>query len=346
MLGKESMQVGRKTIVVILTILAIGVVVAGLWYLQNIVMIIFTAYLLMLALQKPIQKLLKWTRLPKTLVIIAMYILFLLVAIGAISLILPAFINETAHFISQIDLSALAPGLAEEIMAFNFTLSEISDIFSRFASSFGALFSLVGGTFGVLFMGVTLFVISMHFSFEYGQFYKKIYWFTKDQKKILKWKKFTVMLEKELGGWISGQAGLMLVMGLLVGLGLFLIGVPYALPLGILAGSLEIVPNIGPIIAAIPAVILSMLYGGVPMTIWTLAFSIVVQQLENVFIVPTIMKNTANVSPMISIILILAGMQLFGVAGALLAVPAYIGARSIYSFWFKDKVQKYLNANS
>lgn len=341
MLSRETLKISQKTSTVLLTVLVFVIVVAGLWFLRDLVMIVLTAYLLMLALQKPIKKVAKWTRLPKPAVVVTIYILALVVGVAAVSLILPALITETMNFLKQIDINSLAPGLAKDISNFNYNLTEWSEIFSRFASSFEAIFKLIGGTFNVLFMGVTLFVISIHLSFEHNEFYKKSYWFTRDEEKIVRVQKFFLVMEKELGGWISGQVLLMVIMGLLVGFGLYLIGVPYALPLGILAGVLEIVPNIGPIIAAVPAVVLALIYGGWSMAIWTTVFSTVIQQLENVLIVPTIMKNTANVSPIVSILLILAGLEIFGVAGALLAVPAYIALRTVYGYWFKEKIMTF-----
>ncbi len=341
MLSTDTLKTAKKTVVVLLSCLLLALIVMGAWFLRELIMIILAAYLLMLALQKPVKTLIKWTRLPKAVVVVTTYIFFLILAVVLISLILPALITETMNFLKQIDVASLAPGLAQEISSFNYNLGELSEIFSRFASSFAAVFKLIGGTFNVMFMGITLFVISIHLSFEHNEFYKKTYWFTRNEEKILRVQKFFLMMERELGGWIVGQATLMLIMGTLVGVGLYLIGVPYALPLGILAGMLEIVPNIGPIIASVPAIILSIIYGGWPMAIWTAVFSTVIQQLENVLIVPTIMKNTANVSPIISILLILAGLQLFGVAGALLAVPLYIALRTTYSYWFKEKIMSY-----
>lgn len=340
MLSKESIQLSRKTAIVFLTFAALTIGVIAFWFLRDIVMMVIAAYLLMLALQKPIKKVIKWTRLPKAAVVIILYFVFLITAVAAASLLLPALITELTNLFKQIDVNSLAPGLATEISNFNYNLSEWSEIFGRFASSFSAIFKLIGGTFGVLFMGITLFVISIHLSLEHNEFYKKIYWFTKDEAKVVKMQKFLIVMEKDLGGWISGQFLLMLIMGVLVGVGLYLIGVPYALPLGILAGLLEIVPNIGPIVAAVPAIILALIYGGWSMTVWTTVFSIVIQQLENVLIVPTIMKNAANVSPIVSILLIIVGYQVFGVIGALLAVPIYIALRTTYSFWFRAKIME------
>ena len=343
MLTKENLSLSRKTTTIFFTVAGLTIGLLALWYLKDLVLTVIAAYLLMLALQKPIRQIIKWTRLPKVMTVIISYILFLILSVAAAALVLPALISKLANLLKQVNVNSLAPGLAEEITNFNYNLREWSEIFGRFASSFGTIFKLIGGTFGILFKGITLFVISIHLSLEHNDFYKKVYWFTNNEEKVVKLQKFILLMEKDLGGWIYGQSILMLVMGVLVGVGLYLIGVPYALPLGILAGTLEIVPNIGPIIAAIPAIILAMIYGGWQMTLWTTLFSIMIQQLENILIVPTVMRNAANVSPIISILLIIAGYNFFGVIGALLAVPIYIAIRTTYGFWFKDKIRENQN---
>jgi len=304
---------------------------------RDLVLLLIVAYLLMLALQRPIKKISKWTRLPKGGAIFLTYLFFFLITVCLLSLILPSLINELINLSKQLDLSSLAPTFSEELANFNYSLKDWSEIFSRFSGSFSTIIKFIGSTFNSVFLAITLFVISVHLSFDHKEFYKKIYWFTDNENKVVKFQKFLWTLEQELGGWISGQIILMLIMGLLVFIGLSLIGVPYALPLGILAGLLEIVPNIGPIIAAIPAVILALAGGGLMPGIITTIFCVVIQQLENIFIVPTIMKNTAHVNPVISIVLILAGLEIFGVMGALLAVPIYIALRGCYGFWFKGR---------
>jgi len=128
-------------------------------------------------------------------------------------------------------------------------------------------------------------------------------------------------MEHRLGGWLRGQVVLMLVVGVVVYLGLFALGVEYALPLAVIAGLLEIVPVIGPIVSAIPALIVGFgtsLWLGV----WVLVLYVIVQQLENSLIVPSVMSRAVGFSPLATLLFIFVGGQLFGVGGALLAIPA------------------------
>ena len=144
-----------------------------------------------------------------------------------------------------------------------------------------------------------------------------------------------ITIENQLGGWVRGQLVLMLVIAVFTYIGFLLIGIPYALPLAILAGFLEILPNIGPTIAAVPAITIAYISSGPALAVVALLFSILVQQLENNVIVPKVMRENANVNPLISIIAILIGLQLAGVVGALLAIPLYIVIRTVYGSFFR-----------
>jgi len=131
------------------------------------------------------------------------------------------------------------------------------------------------------------------------------------------------ILEGRLGGWARGQLGLMLVIAFANYIGLSLLGIPYALPLSILAGLLEIIPYIGPIIAAIPAVVIG--FGTSPilgMAVAAMAF--LIQQLENYVFVPKIMQKSAGVNPIITLLALAIGFRLAGVIGLLISVPFYI----------------------
>jgi predicted PurR-regulated permease PerM len=122
--------------------------------------------------------------------------------------------------------------------------------------------------------------------------------------------------------------------GIITYIGLTLLNIPYALPLALLAGLLEIVPNLGPTIAAVPAIAFAYISGGPVMAGFVTLFYVIVQQLENNLIVPKIMQQNADVNPLVSIIVMLVGLKLAGIPGVLLAVPSYIVVRALYSHWF------------
>ena len=121
--------------------------------------------------------------------------------------------------------------------------------------------------------------------------------------------------------------GLYLLLIFMVGfstyIGLRLLGVPYALPLSILAGLLEIVPYVGPIIAAIPAVIIG--FGTSPVIgVATTALAFLIQQIENYIFVPNIMQRSVGLSSLIVLLSLAIGFRLFGVVGAIISIPAVL----------------------
>jgi len=143
------------------------------------------------------------------------------------------------------------------------------------------------------------------------------------------------VLEKDLGGWARGQLFLMLMVGVSTYVGLLILGVPFALPLALLAGILEIVPNLGPVLSSVPIVLVA--FGISPLTgIAAAALSFLIQQVENYFFVPKIMEKSINVSPVITLLSLLIGFRLAGVPGAILSLPIIITSRVLLNeFIFK-----------
>ena len=141
---------------------------------------------------------------------------------------------------------------------------------------------------------------------------------------------FVDNLEQQLGGWVRGEVTLMAAVGLLSYVGLSLLGVPYALPLAIIAGVLEIIPSIGPIISAVPAIAAGLLIH--PYTALAVAaLYFVVQQLENTILVPKIMQRATGVNPLVSLLSLMIGFNLAGPAGAIIAIPTLLLLRIVVS---------------
>lgn len=120
--------------------------------------------------------------------------------------------------------------------------------------------------------------------------------------------------------WLFGQLVSMLLVGLLTGLGLWLIGVPSALTLGILAGLLEFIPYVGPIAAAVPAVLLALAVSP-EMAIWTVGLYLVIQQIEGNVIQPLVQQRAVELPPALLLFSLVAGGTLFGIIGILFAAP-------------------------
>ena len=139
--------------------------------------------------------------------------------------------------------------------------------------------------------------------------------------------------------WLLAQLGLSLVIGIIVSIGLWLLGVEYALTLGLLAAVFELVPVIGPIIAGSVALLIS-LSESFSLALYVLIFFFLVQQLENNILVPLVYRKLARVHPIMVLVALLAGGQAAGIFGMLLAVPIAILVQEIFSYIAERKARE------
>lgn len=127
-------------------------------------------------------------------------------------------------------------------------------------------------------------------------------------------------MEAKVGAYIAGQGVLCLSIFILSLVAYMLIGLPFPLVLALAAGLMEIVPMVGPLIGAIPAAIIALTISP-SMFIWVVVATIVIQQVENSLLVPRVMRRAVGVNPFVSLLAIFAFSTLFGIAGALMAIP-------------------------
>ncbi|PIY72525.1 hypothetical protein COY87_00475 [Candidatus Roizmanbacteria bacterium CG_4_10_14_0_8_um_filter_33_9] len=137
-------------------------------------------------------------------------------------------------------------------------------------------------------------------------------------------------IEKRMSAWLWGELLLMTVIGCMTFVGLNLIGVRYALPLAIIAGLLEVIPNLGPVLSTIPAFFIAITQSYF-LGFSTIALYFIVQQLENNLIVPYIMRKAVGINPIVTLIALIVGGRVGGILGILLAIPLTLFFESIVS---------------
>jgi predicted PurR-regulated permease PerM len=128
------------------------------------------------------------------------------------------------------------------------------------------------------------------------------------------------LAETKLGGYIRGQGLLCIIIGFAAFISYLLIGLPYTLVLAIFAGVMEMVPVFGPALGAIPAFFVALSIDP-EKAIWVVVATVIIQMMENGFLVPRIMKDSMGVNPIIALLSLIAFTSVFGFAGALLALP-------------------------
>lgn len=143
--------------------------------------------------------------------------------------------------------------------------------------------------------------------------------FFKDKKKE-KVQKAITDIEDNVGLWLRGELVLMILIGVLSYVGLLIVGVQFPLALALISGILEIVPIIGPIISAIIAALVAVIDSPIKALLIVAVFALI-QQTEGNIIVPKVMQRVSGFSPIIILIALLVGSNLFGLIGAVIAIP-------------------------
>lgn len=127
-------------------------------------------------------------------------------------------------------------------------------------------------------------------------------------------------MEQRVGGYVTGQLLVSLIIGTLSLIAYLLIGIPSALVLAIFVAIMEIIPFLGPLIGAVPSIVLALALSPTKV-IWVLLASLIIHQLEANFFGPRVMRRTLNMRPLVTLLALTAFGSLFGVLGALVALP-------------------------
>jgi len=155
----------------------------------------------------------------------------------------------------------------------------------------------------------------------------------------------TVRIEKALAGYVRGQLILSTVIGLSAGIGMWILGrtglVPgadkYALLFGVWTAVIEVIPYIGPWLSAIPPTIYALVVDPVS-ALWVIGLFVFIYQIEGHIVVPNVMANALRLHPLLVIFGLLAGGELYGIPGVLLALPTMAAARAIWEF-FAERIR-------
>jgi predicted PurR-regulated permease PerM len=171
----------------------------------------------------------------------------------------------------------------------------------------------------LLFVAIVILLLSLYWSLDGPRLIKSALLLIPQEQRSEISELITAM-EARVGLYIAGQGILAIVIGALSLIAYILIGLPNALVLAIAAGVMEVVPLIGPFLGAIPAGLVALSVSPEKL-IWVIVASIIIQQLENNLLVPRIMSRTVGVNPFVTLLSLFAFSLLFGVAGALMAIP-------------------------
>lgn len=319
----QRIEISYKTI--IFTILSVlGLLL--LWNIRDILLLVFVCFIFMEALNPLINKLESF-KIPRALAILVIYLVIVAVISLSIAGIVPLLVEQTTGLVRTL------PNTISNLKILGTSAIDFSAQFKLLESLPTEIAKTVLSVFSNIFSGFIIMVITFYLLIERRNFVRySLRFFGHDFKeKIMK---ILEILENRLGSWVNGELILMTLVGLLSYVGYLFLGLNYTIPLAIIAGILEIVPNIGPMITTILAGLIGLTVS--PLTaLLAVIWGIIVQQVENNFITPRVMKAAVGLNPIITILTITIGAKLAGIGGALLAVPVFLTIKTIISVLIK-----------
>lgn len=308
----RKVEISPKTIVFcVLFILFLYVI----WQVKDLIFTLFIAFIIMSALKPPVANL-ERKGVPRTPAALIVYVVFLLVIVALFSLILPPIISETTTLIRSLPaiMATLNPALGAWV--------QVDSLTQYIPNVTNQVFQIASGVFSNFVFIITTLFFGFYFLVEEHLIKKLLIRFV-DEERAVEIVRVIEKAEKRMNAWFWGELTLMTVVGIFTFIGLNLIGIRYALPLAVLAGLLEVIPNMGPVISAVPAVLIGMTYSYFT-GFSTLALYFIIQQLENTFIVPFIMNRAVGLTPIVTLIALIVGGKLGGIMGILLAIPLFL----------------------
>lgn len=314
---------------IIKSILFVLLIIA-LFFLKDLVLIVMTAIVIASAIE-PITKWFISYKFPRVAAVLFVYIIVVFGLLSIFYFFVPPLLEEASNFLAFLpkyvnlfDFSGTFGGSFlsnPESIVQSFSIREalfnIKDSFTNVSEGFVKSLSAIFG-------GALSFVLIIVFSFYFAVQETGINDFLRVVTPV-KYQNYVLDLWKrsqfKIGRWMQGQLILAFIVGVLVYMGLTILDVRYALLLAVLAAIFELIPLFGPILAAIPAVIIAIVDGGIAIGFLAAGLYLIIQQFENHLIYPLVVTKVVGVPPLLIIISLIIGAQFAGFLGIILSVP-------------------------
>jgi predicted PurR-regulated permease PerM len=319
---------------VVLTTLGALLIGGGFWLafrFYGVAFILFAALVLGTAIRPAVDWLYR-RGMRREAGVILVYLTLLGLLIGFILLLAPLLVEQTSAIVARLPAyyqrlhaslagspSALIQRLAQQLPA-QPALSIPGQAGAGLPlSAVGQALGYVGMAWHMLFVGAAILALAFYWTLD-GERMVRTGMLRFPAERRESWYHLISEMETKVGAYIRGVFILSLVVGVLAAIAYWLIGLPSVLVLGLLAGVFEAVPVVGPILGAVlPALLALSLAPG--KLIWVVVATIVIQQAEGNLLVPRVMDKAVGVSPIVTILAIVAFSTLFGLPGAVLAIP-------------------------
>ncbi len=310
-----TVGVGLLTILILLFV----------YFTFDILLLFFAAILLAVFLRGLANLLVKVIKIGDSWAVLLVSVILVAVLAGSIALLAPSVADQVRNLREELPRSAQAAveyisqfGWGRAIFEHMPTVDEVSSHLdaSSLLSSVGGIFSSTAGAVVNFFI---LILLAIYLAVEPG-FYLRGFTRLFPVNRRERVREVLNQIGTTLHWWLIGKLGSMIFIGLLTWIGLSILGVPLALTLGLIAGLLSFIPNFGPILSAIPALLLGFIESPI-IALWVLALYVGVQIIESNLVTPIIERNTIELPPALTVCFQLALAILVGGMGLILATP-------------------------
>lgn len=319
----------RRLILFAVAALLVGTAFAwGLYLVRDALTLVYLSLMLALGISPAIAWLEKqpWfgtkRKTPRWAAVLVFYLTAAVMLVGIYLIIVPPFISQAG------ELWEKAPGYIDkgqkwlvdhQLQRRAYTMRELLERAPSPNAAVSGVLGAVNKVLGALLATFTVVLLSVYFLLD-GEDLFKMYVRALPKESRGQWWRVSSDVAAKVGAWMGGQAFLCVLIGSTAALGFWIIGLPYFWVLALICGVGELIPIVGPIIAAVPCVIVASTVSA-NTAIITAVYLFVQQQVENNLIIPRLMKSQTGVSPLVVMVAILVGGELLGAIGALLAVP-------------------------
>ncbi len=312
----------------------IGLLFYLLYFLRDVFLVVLTSIVIASAIE-PITKWLVEKKIPRAISVIGIYAFLAIIFSGTVYYFLPPLFNQFSNYMDDLPkyvqyVELWIPFSDSQITSSSNTVSDLSNQFARgsFASNFSELLTkssegfvrIISTVFGGIFSFILIVIISFYLAVQKDgiEHFLKIVTPLKHERYIIDlWRRSQL----KIGYWMQGQLLLMVIVAVLVFLGLTILGIKHALLLAVLAALFELIPVFGPILAAIPAVLVGINISGFTTGLVIAGLYLIIQQFENHLIYPLVVRKIVGISPILVILALVIGAKLAGFLGLILAVP-------------------------
>jgi len=314
--------------------LVLASVILVFWLLYRFYQVIFILFIAIVigTVIRPVVNWLYQRGLSKIAGAILVYLLLLILLIGFLWLLFPLIFEQSSTLAREI------PDYYQSLRAW--VINSPNQLFMRLGqllppvlpklnpvqqtgedavASAGQVLGYIMMTAQAIFVIIVVMVLTLYWTLDGPRMIKSfLLLIPQDQRESIG--ELILAMESKVGLYIAGQGVLCLVISIVALIAYMLIGLPNALVLALAAGVMEAVPMIGPLLGAIPAALVALSIAPDKL-VWVIVATIVIQQLENSLLVPRIMRKAVGVNPFVTLLALFAFSSLFGLAGALMAIP-------------------------